>query len=119
MERDCFPWGHVEEGESFVGSVIREMKEETGLDIYNPKLCGVKQFTTPENGRYVVILFQTEECSGELESSSEGEDFWIKKDKISTYNLAEKFMEVYTVFASDKSELYFYETQEGWRHVIQ
>lgn len=30
-----FPGGHVEHGESFVASVIREVKEETGLDITN------------------------------------------------------------------------------------
>lgn len=37
-----FPGGHVEPGESFVCSVIREVKEETGLDIENPQLCGIK-----------------------------------------------------------------------------
>ena len=30
-----FPGGHVETGESFVDSVIREVKEETGLDVKN------------------------------------------------------------------------------------
>ncbi|MFZ1540441.1 MAG: NUDIX domain-containing protein, partial [Enterococcus aquimarinus] len=33
-----FPGGHVEKGESFVGSVIREVKEETGLTIQSPQL---------------------------------------------------------------------------------
>ena len=39
-----FPGGHVEPGESFTDSVIREVFEETGLTIENPVLCGVKQF---------------------------------------------------------------------------
>ena len=39
-----FPGGHVEPKESFVDSVIREVKEETGLDIANVQLCGIKQF---------------------------------------------------------------------------
>lgn len=35
-----FPGGHVESGESLLDSVIREMKEETGLTIRNPQPCG-------------------------------------------------------------------------------
>ena len=31
-----FPGGHVEDDESIVDSVIREVKEETGLNIQNP-----------------------------------------------------------------------------------
>ena len=39
-----FPGGHVEEAESLVDSVIREIKEETGLTLHSVTLCGVKQF---------------------------------------------------------------------------
>ena len=38
------PGGHIEIGESIVDAIVREIKEETGLTILNPKLCGVKQF---------------------------------------------------------------------------
>jgi 8-oxo-dGTP diphosphatase len=80
------PGGHIEPGESFVDAVIREMKEETGLDIKNPKLCGIKQFPI-DGGRYIVLLFKTEEFSGELVSSEEGQMEWIHRsdlDKIDT-----------------------------------
>ena len=52
-----FPGGHVEQGEYVTPSVIREIKEETGLTIENPKLCGIKEFHKSSNGkRYIVFL---------------------------------------------------------------
>lgn len=39
-----FPGGHVELGESMLASVIREMREETGLLIEHPVLCGIKDW---------------------------------------------------------------------------
>ena len=34
----AFPGGHIEPGESLVDSVVREMREETGLTVRNPRL---------------------------------------------------------------------------------
>ena len=39
-----FPGGHVEAGESFTEAVIREVKEETGLRIASPRICGMKDW---------------------------------------------------------------------------
>ena len=94
-----FPGGHVEKGESFVDSVIREVKEETGLDIKHPKLCGIKWWQVDKNKRYVVILFKTNEYSGNLKSSIEGKTFWASLDEIPKMKLAPDFdimLEVFT-----------------------
>ena len=66
----CFPGGHVEPGESFVESVIREVREETGLTIEKPILCGTKQFQTRQGERYVVFFYKTDRFSGELRASN-------------------------------------------------
>ena len=42
----AFPGGHVENGESFAESVIREIYEETGLTIQNPQLVGIKKLAS-------------------------------------------------------------------------
>ena len=52
-----YPAGHIEAHEGLVESVIREVKEETGLTIKNPKLVGMKHFTTDDE-RYLVFLYR-------------------------------------------------------------
>ena len=111
----CFPGGHVEPGESFVESVIRETYEETGLTIENPILCGTKQFQTRDGARYVVLFYKTNRFSGELKSSDEGEVFWIPRSTLTDYTLAEDFEDMVRVFESDElSEFYYYKQDGNW-----
>lgn len=114
-----FPGGHVEKGESFVESVVREVKEETGLDIDNPQLCGSKQFQDKEDNRYVVLFYKTNRFSGQLKSSDEGEVFWIPRSELQNYNLSVDFMDMVKIFESDElSEFYYYKEDDTWRFKI-
>lgn len=105
-EGRSFPGGHIEKQESFVDSVIREVKEETGLIIKNPKLCGIKWWEVKRNKRYVVLLFKANEYSGTLKSSNEGKVFWTKLETLKTLNLAESFDKIIDVFCEDNVQEY-------------
>lgn len=110
-----FPGGHVDRGESFTRSVIREVYEETGLKIRNPELCGIKQFQTEHDERYVVVFYKTQEYSGELRGSDEGEVFWIHKDELTNYQLSNDFEYMVELSFSDSvHEFYYSQAQEGW-----
>lgn len=109
-----FPGGHVEPGESFVESVIREVREETGLRVENPVLCGTKQFQDMKGNRYVVFLYRTDKFSGELCSSDEGEVFWVKRSELEKLSLADDFDTMLRIFEDpDISEVQYYRTDEG------
>ncbi|GAB3068121.1 8-oxo-dGTP diphosphatase [Salinicoccus sesuvii] len=108
-----FPGGHIEKNESFHDAVVREVFEETGLTIRNPKLCGVKQFQTANEERYIVFFYKAKEYEGELTSSAEGEVFWIEPDALKNYTLANDFEEMYKVFSDEAiSEFYYNEEWE-------
>ena len=111
-----FPGGHVEPEEAFTDSVIREVFEETGLTIENPKLCGVKQFMTDEGERYVVFLYRANRFTGKLRSSREGEVFWVPREKLFDYPTVPDFAELVRVFEEpDLNEFLYRRGSDDWK----
>lgn len=92
-----FPGGHVENNETLIESVIREMKEETGLFIKNPRLVDIKEWPWGKNLRYLAFLYVTNEFEGEIKSSKEGEIFWINESEIDNYSLSTDFLEIFNM----------------------
>ena len=114
-----FPGGHVEPGEPVVDSVIREMKEETGLTIEKPKLCGVKEWINEDGSRYVVFLFRTDRFSGELVSSAEGRVFWVEKDEVLKMNWIWHMDGLMRIMADGEFTELFLDAADDWKPVLK
>ena len=82
-----FPGGHVEPGELFFQSMIREVWEETGLTIENPEFRGLYHWHK-DGVHHVITLYRAYTFCGELESSEEGRVYWISLEELKAKKLA-------------------------------
>ena len=117
-----FPGGHVEERESLVDSVIREVYEETGLRIECPMLCGTKDWVNEDGSRYMVLFYKTGKYSGELKSSREGAVFWMPLEELMEREdrLSLDMKAMVKVFLDDSLSEFFYCQENGeWKYQLK
>ena len=113
-----FPGGKVEEGESFEDSVIREAKEETNLDIKNPKLVGIITWIT-DDSKDVGLIYETTDFEGELiEENREGTLSWMDYEDFK--KIPEKSMSMDKILGiyDGKYREIFWDLREGKEEII-
>lgn len=104
------PGGHVEKGENFYDAIIREVKEEIGLTLLEPILCGIEEYKqTKDEDRYVILFYKCNKFEGELKSSDEGKIYWLDRDKLNSVELSLDLDRMIEIMESETlSELIYY-----------
>ena len=105
----AFPGGHIEKGESITDSVIREAKEETGLTVKNPRLCGIIHWDNrKKREKYMVFAYKATEFEGELiKATEEGSVFWVTKEELEGLELCDNFDKYLKVFLQGEGTEFF------------
>jgi 8-oxo-dGTP diphosphatase len=95
------PGGLVELGEGVEQTVVREVKEETGLEVEKPSLIDiVGNITRDRNGKiryhFVIIDFFVKLKGGTLKAQSDAEELrWVTFDEVEKYSLTKTFREFF------------------------
>ena len=74
--------GKFEAGETPEECVRREVQEEVGQLIHNPRLYGLLMFPNFKGNDWYVFVFTATEFSGELIDSPEGKLEWIEDSQL-------------------------------------
>ena len=74
--------GHFEENEGPFDCVVREVFEETGLVILDPKYRGIVTFVTNEGESEQMHLFSATKYRGEMIECNEGNLCWVDKSNL-------------------------------------
>jgi len=69
--------GKFEPGESPEECVIREVREESGLELRQPRLCGLLMFPGFKGNDWYVFVFSARQFGGKLKENEEGYLEWI------------------------------------------
>ena len=69
--------GHLEENEAPEECVLREIKEETGLEVIGLRLRGIITFILPDWGNELTFLYTAKTDTAETLPCSEGTLAWI------------------------------------------
>ncbi len=99
------PGGHIEHGERMETALKREVKEETGLSIYDIQLISLQESINSPNfhqsRHFIFIDFCCKTKSTEVQLNDEADSYaWVKPESVLTYDLGGYGREFFERFLS-------------------
>lgn len=94
-----FPGGKVDPGENFDEGLIREVAEETGLNISLKRVLGTAESESP-TAKIVYLFFEGRRKSGSVHLSTEHDDYtWASRRSLPSLDLAPQFHPFALIYA--------------------
>lgn len=113
-----YPGGQVDVGENLMEAVIRETKEESGIDVVVNKLIGVYSNTCTYPGyngvkrvpTKVMLDFTCTPVGGDLGISDETVDSkWVKKEEVLNYITAPSMVDRFKAYLEQEDDIRYLE----------
>lgn len=114
--------GHIERYEDPFTSAIREIKEESGLDVHDVRLCGIHNIDAGAATGILMFVFTAVSVSRNFtEHHDEGKLHWFPRNDVMTLDLVEDLPYILPRVLSMKldSSLYFAQVSYDVDDVIQ
>jgi 8-oxo-dGTP diphosphatase len=86
--------GHVERGEDILAGLLREVREETGLEIKHPTLRAVIVADEGSGPGVVIFVYTAMSASRSVRPSAEGELVWAPRARLLDYDLVPDLREL-------------------------